>query len=203
MKMTKLEKRFVNSKRHSRNNIRIADALMRKIDLAGVKHALEVGCGFGTVTAHLAERYSLGVTGTDIDPDQIELAKTVNRQNKRLRFFAADAVELPFEKDTFDLVLSFKVLHHIRNWDAALGEISRVLRPGGFYVYNDLVSPGFIKPIFNTVIRRMGVYTRADIRHCLEKLEFKSVYSLNPGGIILVHDSAIFQKNPYFRLNKQ
>ena len=74
---------------------------------------MEVGCGNGAVSNYVAVKYPLEVVGTDIDLDQIQLAQQHISNLKNLRFFEADATNLPFADSEFDLVLSFGVMHHI------------------------------------------------------------------------------------------
>jgi ubiquinone/menaquinone biosynthesis C-methylase UbiE len=194
MKMTKLEKRFVNSKRHSRNNIELVESLIQLINMAGIERVLEVGCGFGTVAAHLTERHSLHVAGSDVDPDQIQLAKTVNQTSPCLQFLTADATKLPFEEQSFDMVLSFKVMHHIPGWESVLKEISRVVKPGGYYLFNDLACTSFTKKILRTIIKKAGIYTCNDITTILEKYGLMLVNSLAPDGFLVEHHSFVFRK---------
>jgi len=73
MKMSKLEKKFVNSKKHAQRNIRVVEQIFDKVELGDVSDALEVGCGAGIVAAHLSEKYNVRVAGTDVDSDQIYL----------------------------------------------------------------------------------------------------------------------------------
>ena len=62
----------------------------------------------------------------------------------RLRGFAgasvktADATAMPFPDDSFDSVVSCLMLHHIIDWERAVAEAARVLRPGGIFVGYDL-----------------------------------------------------------------
>jgi len=141
--MSKLEKIFVNLSARTRN-IKTFEHLFSQIDLSNVKKVLEVGCGIGVLSSYLSEKYEWEVTGIDLDPKQIERAKNDYGENKYLKFLEADATKLPFEDNEYDLVLSSDVLHHIvSDWEKALSEISRVLRPDGFYVLNDLTFPSF------------------------------------------------------------
>ena len=75
MKIGKLEKLWVNSKWQSNKNIKIADPLFDQVSIDNVKKVLEVGCGNGVLSSYLAEKYGWNVTGIDIDPEQIEIAK--------------------------------------------------------------------------------------------------------------------------------
>ncbi len=140
MKLVRLEKILVNISARARN-IKVVERLLTQIDLSNVREVLEVGCGVGTLSSHLARKYKWNVTGIDLDPEQIERARKDRVGNECLKFFEADVTQLPFEDREFDMVLSFDVLHHIPNWDKALEEVSRVLKPNGFYVLSDLTFP--------------------------------------------------------------
>ena len=59
----------------------------------------------------------------------------------------ADAAALPFPDGRFDLVMSAAMLHHVIEWDKALAEAVRVLRPGGKLVGYDMLNTGPIRLI--------------------------------------------------------
>jgi SAM-dependent methyltransferase len=88
---------------------------------------LDAGCGSGGATAWLA-RWGR-VSGVDLEPQALHYA--ARREVKRLAVASIEA--LPFAGESFDLVTSFDVLYHLNvgNDLAALGEVERVLRPGG------------------------------------------------------------------------
>jgi len=176
MRISKLEKMFVNRKKESEKNIKIAERLFSQIDSSDVKNVLEVGCGIGVVSSYLAEKYKWNITGIDLDPEQIERAKNDNKENEYLRFFEADVTELPYANSGFDMVLSFDVLHHIPNYDRAIEEISRVLKQNGFYILNDLVLPRFTARIF----KNYGVFAVDDIINYLKRNKFEVVYKEMP-----------------------
>lgn len=193
MKITKFEKMFVNSKKQAERNIEITEQLFGQIDLSNVKKVLEIGCGIGVVASYLAEKYKWNVTGIDLDPEQIERAKDDNVENEYLKFFIADVTKLSFEDREFDMVLSFDVLHHIPNWDKALNEICRILKPEGFYILNDITLLKFTARIF----KDWGVFTVDDIIYHLKENNFEIVYEEKPKiNIFLRHFSVVSQKNP-------
>ncbi|MEE2789019.1 MAG: class I SAM-dependent methyltransferase [Myxococcota bacterium] len=86
---------------------------------------LEVGCGTGLILQRVAPIARRAV-GLDISPRMLERAR-----QRGLDTVEGTATELPFEDGSFDLVYSFKVLAHVEEIQVALGEIARVLRPGG------------------------------------------------------------------------
>lgn len=95
------------------------------------KNLLEIGCGLGTDLLQFA-RGGANVTGVDLTPASIELVKRrFNLYELKLTARVADAENLPFGDNTFDIVYSFGVLHHTPNTQKAIDEVYRVLKPGG------------------------------------------------------------------------
>jgi len=109
MKMIKIEKRVVNSKRHAQKNLELVERLFNRIDLRNTIQVLEIGCGVGIVSAHLTNRYNMNVVGIDLDSEQIAIAKMYNKENEHLKFIEADSTKLPFGDHEFDMVLSIYV----------------------------------------------------------------------------------------------
>ena len=100
---------------------------------------LDIGCGPGDLAAMLAKRLpQVRVVGLDLSPSMVELARERHGAEGRLRFEAGDAASLPFEAQSFDLVVSTLSLHHWPDPGAAFGEMRRVLRPGGAAFIYDL-----------------------------------------------------------------
>jgi len=92
---------------------------------------LEIGCGIGTDGAQFAQA-GAEYTGVDLTEAAIGLArKRFALFGLRGEFRVADAENLDFPDDSFDLVYSHGVLHHTPATARAVGEIHRVLRPGG------------------------------------------------------------------------
>jgi ubiquinone/menaquinone biosynthesis C-methylase UbiE len=95
--------------------------------------ALEIGAGTGYFSLNLAQ---LGLierpTATDISPGMLRaLRASAERLGVAIETVETEAETLPFADDSFDLVFGHAVLHHIPDLEAAFGEFSRVLRPGG------------------------------------------------------------------------
>lgn len=103
---------------------------------------LEIGAGSGAMAEGILEAFpGVRLTATDYDPAMVEMAaRRLARFGDRARVQEADATALDFPDAGFDAVLSFIMLHHVMDWERALDEAVRVLRPGGLLVGYDLVA---------------------------------------------------------------
>jgi SAM-dependent methyltransferase len=88
---------------------------------------LDAACGEGYGTALLAGAGADPAVGVEIDGQVVEHA----RRRYGLDFRMADVLDLPFHDGSFDLVVSFETIEHVRDPDAALDELGRVMAPGG------------------------------------------------------------------------
>jgi SAM-dependent methyltransferase len=92
---------------------------------------IDVGCGTGNNTRHLAQAAGEGLT-VGLDASEAMLSAAVARSNREnLAYLRGDACALPFEDETFDVACSVGVVHMIEEPLLALTEMARVLAPGG------------------------------------------------------------------------
>ena len=89
---------------------------------------LDLGCGDGQLTQRLAAT-GAHVLGVDASPEMVSAARERGIETEH-----ANAESLPFHDETFDAVFSNAVLHWVRNHDAMLAQVHRVLKPGGRFV---------------------------------------------------------------------
>jgi ubiquinone/menaquinone biosynthesis C-methylase UbiE len=100
--------------------------------------ALEIGSGTGYFSLNLMQQGLIGrLTATDISPGMLaQLASTAAGLGlDDVTTVVTEAETLPFDDESFDLVLGHAVLHHIPDLDRAFAEFKRVLRPGGSIVF--------------------------------------------------------------------
>jgi SAM-dependent methyltransferase len=102
-------------------------------DFAGARGSkvLEIGCGLGTDGAQFAKA-GADYTGVDLTEAAVELTRRrFGLFDLPGKFQTADAENLDFPDESFDLVYSHGVLHHTPDTAKAIREVHRVLRPGG------------------------------------------------------------------------
>lgn len=112
--------------------------------LAGCRSALDIGCGYGSLTAYL-NRAGFDAIGVDADQPQVEQARALFPAIAE-KLFAMDANALEFPDGRFDAVVLRDTLHHLweeSDVEKAFGEMERVLKPGGRLVVFD-PNPNFI-----------------------------------------------------------
>lgn len=115
------------------------DRVLMGVDLAG-KRVLDLGCGAGGVTLHLARAHAPAeVIGFDVEVPVIERATIAARGSglANLSFVQAPPGRLPFGDGRFDVVFSKDALVHVPDKQALFGEIFRVLALGGVFAASD------------------------------------------------------------------
>lgn len=134
-------------------------------DLPAVADVLEVGSGAGYNAESFLERYpGWRFVASDYDPDMVRrCAERLARFGERARVEEADATALPYPDASFDLVISLGVWHHVGQWEKALAECRRVLRPGKHLLLVDLL-PGFFTGPMARIFPPVRTYTISEIR---------------------------------------
>ncbi|MBA3717516.1 MAG: methyltransferase domain-containing protein [Actinobacteria bacterium] len=115
----------------------------------GPGELLDLGCGTGVYSVALAKR-GWTVTGVDISGDMLRRAR-----ERGVSVVRADGTALPFDDGSFDTVVSIFTHSDFDDFPAAVGEVARVLRAGGSFVYLG-VHPCFVGP-HSLYIQAIGV----------------------------------------------
>jgi SAM-dependent methyltransferase len=139
--MSGAERAFCRSRAWSSFTERVVlPRVVGRATLAG--EVLELGSGAGANAVGVLFRHpDVRLTLSDVDPLMCQAAtERVARFGDRADVVEADACRLPFADGSFDAVLSFLMLHHVVDWQQAVRETARVLRPGGSFLGYDLTA---------------------------------------------------------------
>ncbi len=107
---------------------------------------LDVGCGIGAPSRHLAMEYGCHVTGVDLTAEFCKVAEMLAQRLKfdeRLDYRQGDALDLPFDDQSFDMAWTLHAAMNIADKPRLYAEIFRVLKPGGkFGLYDAMAGAG-------------------------------------------------------------
>jgi len=115
-----------------RSNLECNKSFIRKSKLFNEScKILEIGCGAGTMTSYLSS-FGHDVIGTDVSKELLNYAKKTH-QKCTFKFMSGNKIDFP--DNSFDRVVSFDVLEHIPDTNMHLSEVYRILKPGGYYLF--------------------------------------------------------------------
>lgn len=110
---------------------RTEDVYLQGLTLTEDDSVLDVGCGGGQTLAVIAERFQARrLVGVDADPRPFAWATKHNAFSSRISFQEGSITALPFEAETFTVVLANRVLMHVPV-SRSVAELCRILKPGG------------------------------------------------------------------------
>ena len=108
--------------------------LAELVGFVGSERVLDVGSGLGGPSRYLAWRYGCRVSGVDLTAEFVRVAEMLTRLTGfvgRVDYRQGDALDLPFESESFDVVWSQNAAMNIADRDRLYREMRRVLKPGG------------------------------------------------------------------------
>jgi len=109
--------------------------------LGGEAVALEIGCGRGASTSSILSAYPVSrIDAMDIDYGMITKGRRHYGGDGRgvIRFYVGDAHEVPAKDSSYDAVFDLFTLHHLEEWEKAVAESARALKPGGYFAFAEV-----------------------------------------------------------------
>ncbi len=128
----------------NRAYINLYHRVATQVDLSG-KRVLEVSCGHGGGASYITRTlHPASYTGLDVNKAGLAIARKNNNNLPGLDFVHGDAEHLPFDDQSFDVVLNIEASHCYPHFPRFLSEVARVLRPGGHFLFADIRVRGFL-----------------------------------------------------------
>jgi SAM-dependent methyltransferase len=139
------------------------------MQLSDSSAVLDLGCGRGTDLIAIGSEASplLQLVGLDASADSVQIAQSSTKSDRRYSFHLHDISQgLPFADESFDCVLSINTLECLTDKSAVLGEVHRVLRPGGSVVFahfdwDTQVFDGEDKGLVRKIVQSFGDWQQA------------------------------------------
>ena len=190
------EKAFWNktADRYSRRPVSDEAAYQKKLDKTREyfqpdMEVLEIGCGTGsTAIAHAP--YVGHIRASDLSPRMIEIAREKAKAEgvDNVTFEASSVEGLDVPDGSIDVVMAHNILHLLDNWEQAIADIHRMLKPGGVFVSStacigDMMLPlRLIVPVgrFLRLFPLVKVFSVAELKASLEGAGFEIDYEWQP-----------------------
>lgn len=139
MKMNQLEYWIMNFDLGRKVYLRgIVKKLQEISQLPPKQKILEIGCGNGIGTLLIEEYFKPSeLIATEYDESLVEITKK-KIKGSNILVEQADATKFRFANDEFDAVVGLSVIHHIPNWEVALDELHRIIKPNGLLIIKEL-----------------------------------------------------------------
>jgi arsenite methyltransferase len=152
---------------NSADLVRQRDATLQRLNLRPGENVIDIGCGPGFLCKSMAAaiKPTGRVFGIDISEDMIKFA-TGDNSDESIEYRAGNATALPVDAGQFDVAVSTQVIEYVTDADAALREISRVLRPSGRAFIVDTDFDSWVWHAADT--ERMGRIMKGWEMHCAD-----------------------------------
>ncbi len=134
----------------------LAEDLIERVKLRPREHVLDVACGTGIVSRYAALRVGTfgHVTGVELNPAMLEIARHAAAYFDQIEFLEGSALELPVPDAHFDVVLCQQSIMFFPDRARAVREMHRALKPGGRVGLNVFRTPEFV-PSFAYLIQAL------------------------------------------------
>ncbi len=119
------------------------DALADLARIGADDHVLDVCCGMGGPARYFAYNYGCRVTGIDLTESRIDGARRLTELTglqDRVSLFSGDALSMPFDDESFDVVVSQEAFCHVPMKDRLIAECVRVTKRGGRIAFTDILT---------------------------------------------------------------
>ncbi len=128
--------------RTNKRNIKRGNELADQLKAMGFKKGkvLDAGCGPGQTAVVLAKRFSKAeVVGMDLSKPLLKHGrKFAKQEGVKVKYEEGNLEKMPYDDDTFDVIITQNTLHEVNDQVAMLNELERILKPGGILLLGDI-----------------------------------------------------------------
>lgn len=153
--------------------VNLTNHCVQRLGSLADKEVLEVGCGNGTQSLYIYEKYNpASMTGVDINAGNIQLAHSINGSHQNLSFMVDDAQQLSQIPDnSVDVLLCIESAFHYPDKNKFMKEMHRVLKPDGKFLIADILSRSYKNRYFFEKWKRKMSYHHWTEKHYLKTFE--------------------------------
>lgn len=149
----------------------------------------EFGCGTGSTALRHAP-FVGHVDATDLSPEMIAIArqKADEAGVSNVNFYTADIASMEPQEETYDVILGLSILHLVKDKDAVMRKVHRMLKPGGVFVTSTAClgdHQGYLRPVLS-LMRWIGkapfvaTFTQEDLIDAHNRAGFQIVHQWHP-----------------------
>ena len=146
--------------------------LFRMGGTANRAKVLEIGCGSGSGIDLLFDTFKVReVDAFDIDFEMLKRTKRKRRlRSLPVKLWVGNTRQIPLADASYDAVFDFGTLHHVHDWQSALLEIHRVIKPGGRFYVEEITRQFIVHPVWRFLLDHPQE-NRFDRRELVEELK--------------------------------
>lgn len=152
------------------------DEIINRVNNINPKSLLDVGCGTGNILLNLNRNENIKLYGLDISEKMIETAE--NKLNGRAELKVGDAEFMPWQDNSFEVIICNASFHHYPNPEKVLLEMKRLLKEKGKLIIGDPTAPLILRQAMNLFCKISNngdykIYSKKEIKELLIKCGFK------------------------------
>lgn len=151
---TNLSTRMSIHEKYSVNKLGFGNWLYQQYEFIDNMRILELGCGTGDLWTNRVDRLGPGTSLilSDFSEGMVEGVRNKFSYNPRVSFEQINIEEIPYEEESFDMVIANMMLYHVPNLQKGLHEVRRVLKKGGSFCCATFGENGIQGCLTNTLI---------------------------------------------------
>lgn len=153
-----LDTRISIHAKYSTNKTGFGNWIMDRYTIENGMKVLELGCGTGSMWTGQDRliRKCGSLVLSDLSPGMLETAGSAIGERPNVRYMVIDIQDIPFEADSFDIVIANMMLYHVPDLPRALAEVRRVLKAGGTFYCATYGEHGIIEYL-SSLLKDYGV----------------------------------------------